>query len=160
MNDPHNQDIILLYTNSRIPFDPGKSWRMDYDDSGVANLPPDAVGVMTHGKMARPPVDGFLGSYNESVALKSYDPDSRTGTLSLHVWNTSGWESFGHSLNPALKLLNWRYPVTRGLRPYDIPVGPGASIREDFYWTTSFTAVPPIPISGGVSASRVVGVIG
>jgi hypothetical protein len=79
--------------------------------------------------------------------------------LSLHVWNTSGWESFGHSLNPVLKLLSIRYPVTRGLRPVNLPVGPGATIREDFYWTRSFTAVPPLPITGDLSANRVVAVI-
>ncbi|WP_055495649.1 hypothetical protein [Streptomyces sp. TP-A0356] len=129
--DPHNQDIL---DNCRMSdtycTTAGVTRHEDYSDAGLQNLPLDALAGISHGLFGRPPVDGFLGSYTETVTVRSYNPRTSTAVVDFYVDNKSGFESFEHA---------WTQ------HGHNTSSGPGATIEEKFFWTKTVQVgeVPP-----------------
>ncbi|MDI5966117.1 RHS repeat domain-containing protein [Streptantibioticus silvisoli] len=120
-NDPHNQALLQQCEESpTLCTAVGTTAVEDYEDHGIANLLSDGLAVLSHGSFGRPPVDAFLGSYAETLKVRSYDPVSAEATVDFKVTNKSGWNSFFHFISNGI-------PNTHH--------GLGATIEEDFTWS-------------------------
>lgn len=122
--DPHNQQIMnQLRSSTTLKGQVSKTFQVNYTDTGLGSLLRDGLSAASGGLLSnRFPVDAFLGSYNESYTVESYDPATNSARVHFKVDNTSGWTSFLHYA---------------GEHNANTSHGPGSSITEHLDWTVT-----------------------
>ena len=95
----------------------------DHKDA-KGNVLKDITSMMTNGEHGTPEPDGMMGSYDEVYQVINVDKSARTATIAFGVFNDTGMASLYH-LTPDIK--------------YGSTAGGGASVYQEFFWTTTVT---------------------